>query len=454
MLNYGDNLFVFPHKGKYIVYNNIDRSIVVINNDALNALKYAAISGSDNELFPELFTTLREFGIKLSDTRSSADLIGLSDEDIIGNFKPTAVALFPSNNCNLRCIYCYSAASCGSTVMAKDVAEAAISYAHSNAVQLGAGRTDLVFHGGGEPFFVEAWKLTKHAFDFATDSAKRRSLKLETFASTNGVLSKAQLEWIVKNKIRIQFSFDGPESIQNANRPLANGGASYPYILRSIKFLEEAGQSYAIRATITNDSVLRLPELVDFFSSISSSKRYHFEPLFECGRCATSGAEAPEPGLFVEKIWGARTYAARHGKEIFFSLGDIDHRPRFCGALSPGFAVTPDGFVTSCYEVTRQDDPRAAVFFYGQHDLSADCQFSFDAARMRRLQARTVDNLTGCRLCVARYTCAGDCPAKFKGDIYDTMSNRDRCVIAQGHLLQHLRRAADELIEGEKNAAS
>jgi radical SAM protein with 4Fe4S-binding SPASM domain len=92
-------------------------------------------------------------------------------------------------------------------------------------------------------------------------------------------------------------------------------------------------------------------------------------------------------------------------------------------------AITPDGYLTTCYEVVNSDDPASELFFVGR--VSADdrngCSVSIDHEKMQAIAARTVDKMSGCSHCFSKYWCAGDCPVKAyrdTGSIYEVKSER------------------------------
>ena len=73
--------------------------------------------------------------------------------------------------------------------------------------------------------------------------------------------------------------------------------------------------------------------------------------------------------------------------------------------------VTSAGEVSACYEVTNPDDIRADKFFFGKWNES-EHRFHFDEQRLGWLRNQTVDRFADCSDCLAKWHCAGDCPAK------------------------------------------
>ena len=367
-------------------------------------------------------------------------------------YKPTSLTLLPTFNCNLACRYCYSLGGedVGS-IMDIDIAKAAVDWIIKNALEAKQKshsrrkqQVSLGFHGGGEPLLHSNIAFLREIRDYFNYHSMRNDLKYSVSSATNGVLSPNDLEWAVFNLTHLNISLDGLEDIQNKQRPKRGPNQtflpSYDEVVSTIRYLEERKFSYGIRATITQESVQRMPEILEFFHSISSNKSFHLEPLFECGRCLTTNAKAPDPEEFLKYILATKELASKLGVEVYYSgakLGEVgDH---FCGAAGKNFFVTPTGSITTCLEVCRDTDPHADIFMVGKYSPKTK-SFEIYEDRIQKLKDRTVKNMPKCADCFAKYNCKGDCLAKVleqSGDLYDT-ENNVRCHINQGLLLDEI----------------
>lgn len=363
-------------------------------------------------------------------------------EDKELKFAPTNVTLFPTNDCNLRCLYCYaSAGEHKPELMDFETARASIDFIAENAEAKGKKGISVGFHGGGEPFMN--FKLMKEAVDYARKTAKERELQLTTSSATNGVLQKGQLEWIVNNLNILNISLDGPKEIQDFQRPLKpNRGSSYEQVAETLRFLENVKyRTYGIRSTITEHNVDKMAGIVELFHALAPSlKSFHFEPIHECGRCSSTNMKGVDAERFVQRFIEAVKKGEEFGIDVYYSGGKVDAiTDHFCGASGSNFFVTPTGNVTSCLEVSRPDDHRAEIFVFGRLQ---DSKFRFDYDKLASLRARTVHNMPYCEDCYAKFSCAGDCPAKVissSGSILDPSKN-GRCELTQKVLLHNLKR--------------
>ncbi|NTV22826.1 MAG: radical SAM protein [Nanoarchaeota archaeon] len=342
-------------------------------------------------------------------------------------FQPTEVVLFPTNECNARCIYCYG--NTGEIEVRNldfGVAKQSIDFIVSNALIKGAKEFSTGFHGGGEPTYN--WELLVNSVMYAKELAKKTGLHSTTSIGTNGILGEKRIEWIIENINMVTLSFDGPEDIQNKNRPLVNGGASFPYVSHTARRLIDAGTDVTIRATITSESVYRLEEIFDYFVSLGI-KSMHFEPLSECGRCITTHQTSPEALTFVNNYFPLIQKAKDKGIDFGNSLGQLRGiKSSFCGASGDNFFVTPEGYITSCLEVSLLSDPRSSIFFYGKVNTDKD-EMEIDEKKRTLLASRQVYNMPGCNDCYAKWSCAGECPAKAEsaGMLFNVEPDYIRC---------------------------
>ncbi|MDD1777679.1 MAG: radical SAM protein [Candidatus Helarchaeota archaeon] len=423
-------LFVIPQGGIFFLCLPLRGRVLAVNSGTIELLKKLE-SGEPENFDNSVVNILNEAGV-LREREGKC----VSWESGC-RFTPTHVTIFPSSDCNLRCVYCYAAAGEQRKYISLDAAYAAVDLIAANALVLGHNRIEIEFHGGGEPFFSTGFEIVRKVVEYA--GKFEQLFRIRKIAASNGVLSERQIGWILDNLDHIQLSLDGPDDIQNRQRPMRNGAPSFEYVLNTIRRLEKTKFSYGIRSTITEESVTRMKELVNLIATETNLKRVHLEPLFGCGRCNTSGYRSPDPSVFLKNFIEAREYAKKVGITIYYSgARSQDVRFLFCGAAGRNFCVTPEGFVSSCNEVTDSGDPRKKTFFYG-HYSKKKRQFEFSKEKIEFLLSRTVSKIRHCADCFAKYSCAGDCLAKahYMGDMFDTSTN-ERCDINRGVLLYEL----------------
>ena len=400
-----EELFVIPDSDRFVLYAPLKRAAVAVTGGVVRDLQSCEVSG----IFPpgSVCADLLRAGILMeSAPPKPAPVAALT------LFKPTSVTLFTTSDCGLRCIYCYASAGLTAKAMELPVAQAAIDLIVDNAVALNKKSINVSFHGGGEPLYGASGLLVSNIVHYANNLAISRGLRVSFACATNGVLSLRQLAWAADNLNRLNLSVDGPPEIQDAQRPLKTGGPSSSFIERTLAILEERQLDYGIRVTVTRLSVERLTDIVAYLHRVAPSAGVHLEPLFSCGRCATTGAEAPGADEFVAAFISAKSYAKEVGASVYNSGASMERCGEyFCGAASGNFCVTPWGAVTSCYEVSLPSDERASAFFFGEYDYDLRT-FRFNTEQLAKLRERRVSQIATCKDCFMKYACSGDCPAK------------------------------------------
>ena len=324
--------------------------------------------------------------------------------------QPEGVLLMTSDRCNLNCLYCYRAAEKIGDNMPIEIAYSAIDEVFENVVKNNKAVASVGYHGGGEP--TMNWDVLVQSLNYAKQKAKENNKKLTTTICTNGVMSKTKALWLSQNIANISVSIDGNAEIHNLQRPLINGSGSFNFVAKTLDLLDKNQKIYSIRLTATKHTENKLSEMVVFLTERFNPKTICIEPLFSCGRCETSGCEAPEQNLFIEEMKRVYKIGSERGVGIFYSGNRITALTnRFCGAIGSNFFITPRGEVTSCLEVSQESDPRSAIFIYGKYN-SVSKKFDYNLDRYKKLSTFQVNNLKGCEDCIAKWHCGGECISK------------------------------------------
>ena len=419
-------VFCLPHLDNYIVYAPLKNVLMLVNAAAANLLHQLDEGGAcqTDASNVEILSAFLDMGI----------VNGPGEElhqDGDSEFRPTSVTLFLTTSCNLRCVYCYASGGDRSRTMPWQVAKAGIDLVGNNAPNMEGEALGLSFHGGGEP--TVAWDLLRRTTAYAEGVAKRQGVECTRSLATNGVLSETQLDWIVEHIDDVNLSVDGVGAVHDRLRPLKDGGASFPHVLKTLRRLAAEGKRFGVRMTVTRASLPHVTETVQFLSREIAPHTIHLEPVFQCGRCVTESVEAPDPAEFVDIFRSARPIAEQHGAVLYYSGARYPQvTASFCQACEPSFTVTTAGCVTACYEVADPADPRADTFIYGRFDERLG-RFEFDTDKMLQLKDLSVQHVPFCQRCFAKYQCAGDCPAKrllmFDQGVPSAVSQR--CRISQ-----------------------
>lgn len=433
------DVFTVPYKnGDVILYAPLAGFAGVANADTIGLL--AGLdeldTGTLNPQQKEILDFLDRKGI-LNGSKEYACGTTLPEK-----YTPTMVTLFPTNQCNLRCTYCYaSAGDWKPMTMDWHTATSAVEIVIRNLKEKGARHFSMGFHGGGEPLYP--WSFIKKIVEYAEDRCAREGLEPFIYAATNGLLSEIQLEWILKHFRNLNISFDGLPHVQDYHRPLPDGKGSFEFVDRTMRFLDAHNFTYGVRGTVSSYNIHLMNETIDFIGQNYKVKSVHLEPLFYCGRCKTSGTMAPEMQTFADHFMEAEPRCVPYDIQLTYSGCHLEFlRNTFCGVASDNFSVTPDGYVTTCFEVTDRSDEKSGVFFIGR--IREDGTLEVDEKKRKFLHSLKVDNLEYCQDCFAKWHCGGECAAKLQHGEYTGERGHERCQLNR----QLIRNRLIGLVEG------
>jgi len=420
-------LFTIPldEPGKYLVYAPLRKAAFVANARLVNFLADLKTGVFDAEADPDgsLCEFLRQMEI-LDDGPEQPPITEFTGEPL-----PTAVTLFLTTACNLRCTYCYASAGDTPTkFMSLEVARRGIDFICANAVKKGETQIEITYHGGGEP--TVNWRIMTESLAYARERAQAIGLTVRASSATNGVLTDEQIDWVIANLDGVSLSFDGLPEAHDKHRPMVSGKGSSERVIHTLRRFDQAGFAYGIRVTVTADQISLLPDSIDYICANFSPKAIQAEPAYQMGRWEQ--APSAETGGFIAAYREAQGRAAKHGKTISFSAARVGYLTNhFCGITQDTFALSPDGNVSACYEVFSETSPWSKVFFYGRPEGKSG-GYAFDARKLNHLRGQAVQHREYCQGCFAKWTCAGDCYHKsltVNGSL--EFQGSDRCHIAR-----------------------
>lgn len=338
-------------------------------------------------------------------------------------FQPRAAVLLVTNECQLRCTYCYAAAGDADPGrLSIDQAVGAVDFVVAAVKARGEQSFELAFHGGGEP--TAAWGLIEQA----TAYARRQDIPAAVTLTSNAVWSAAQCRWIADNIDGLTVSVDGSPATHDRNRPFANGRRSSPVVMRNLATLDELGFPYAIRMTAARPWA-SLGDDVRFLLENTSCRVLRVEPAFNIERGGHGAGTGRDISGFSDAFLVAWEYANRSGAQLIYSGADLSaSRSSFCSAPENALIVTPEGNVVTCYEVADSRHPLSNISTVGPLGQEVDGP----ANARKRLFSLLTDRRNACRNCYCFWTCAGDCYVRsFDAGVGGHLARGDRCRLNQ-----------------------
>lgn len=338
-------------------------------------------------------------------------------------------SFFLTTKCNLRCVYCYNCEERqdkDEQTLSFRIAKAGVDYYFDNF-----SSRHIRFYGPGEP--TQEFELMKKIVDYAKSRSKE---KIKVELQTNGAFSEYVCKYVYDNINIVWVSMDGTPDIQNNNRPFASGVGSASVVERNIKYLSarenDENNVVGIRVTITNETLNRQKEMIDYFSSLGVKYIWN-DPVFpevgECPYCEDILRKKTfsfDYELYVRTYIEAYKYAREKG--IFygsFLTINFDGKSIYhCRACIPVPHFTTDGFVSACDLVTFGAAPKHMdCFVYGKWNEEKE-EFEFDQNKIHLLRNRNTNNMNACKICEVSNYCGGYCLGEVANETGSYMKNK------------------------------
>lgn len=416
-------------EGKYILYRPL-AGLAFVGNQAMVELATAV---SQDQAFPphpshdaaSLF--LEKIGFLESDPAPPAAIDAV--------FRPTTAVLLMTNQCQLRCTYCYAAAGeLTQEELTPELGCAAIDYVCQVAQQEKRPLFELSFHGGGEPTF--AWHVLKQCVDYA----RKQPLPAKITLTSNGIWSSRQCAWIIENLDGLSLSVDGTPETQNRQRPFASGHESSGIVRQTIAELDRHHFPYGIRMTATAPWH-HFPEDVYSLCEETNCQSIQVEPAFNTGRGGHGTAEIAEYEAFAQTFMAAYEIASSYGRHLHYAGARLNVvSPAFCVAPYNALIVNPRGELVTCYEIAGGTHPLARLSRIGRIENG---QVIINRQARQKLHRLMAERRATCRDCFCYWSCAGDCYTRsFQPQPGGHLEHGHRClmnrVITQDMLLNQM----------------
>lgn len=339
------------------------------------------------------------------------------------------MALFLTQSCNLRCIYCYgNGGGYGSSGnLDERTAYRAVDWLIE---QSGKNRKIHIGFFGGEPFLN--FSMMKKVVEFARKRAGEENKTAAFHMTTNAtLLDDEKIGFIEKFSIDTSVSFDGPKAIQDAQRPFADGRGSYDHTVPRIrKLLEKCPDSpaHAVIPASTDPGIVKKSLHEIGFTSMSilpASPSLFDKNAREISRARDldhllhhieEDAETWIKSIKTRDLPGV--VKLKHSSPLYHGLTCFLHhvKKRYpCGAGLGKVGVSCSGDIYLCHRFVGIDAYKLGTVF--KTDLDREIY-----------QQPPVTRVDECRRCIAGFYCAGGCKhdnAGANGSIFKP--SRDMC---------------------------
>jgi len=300
------------------------------------------------------------------------------------------VVLWLTNDCNLRCVYCYANAGEKKEYMTLETAKKALEIPKSKfKLQL----------AGGEPLLN--FNLIKDIHEYL----KINNSEIKMQMQTNGTLINSKIAKEIKRmNISLGVSLDGPIDINEKLR------GNTKAVINGIKTLGQEGMMVNLNCVVTKENIEYLYKLVDLALYLGNVGGIGLDLLRDTGRACSNNIKRATPSQIKKSLKKAydRTielWKLTGRKIVIREIEDARKRiaenkvcTDYCHAVYGGsMAVHPNGDMYPCGSLSG-----IPKYYMGNvYDLSFQKEIRIDNNKSE-----------GCKGCKYEKICVGACPAR------------------------------------------
>lgn len=335
-------------------------------------------------------------------------------ENITG-LKPSCIVVKTTQDCNLRCKYCYTEGGSKKRDMSPDMV---VKFFDQAVIDNGSPMT-CIFHGG-EPLLRP--KLIDETIEKLNSRYYGPRIKYQIQTNATLITDEA-VQLIKKHHIGVGVSIDGNKSLNDHTRYYPDCSSSYENVVKGMNKLHENGISFGILALITKFNVNNLTDILDWCTrhGIERMGFNLFTPL-GYGRDENLSADQAELIRNVKKeidwLIEHNEQSLQSGDKFFYereieAMADRVLRPQGygymcksipCGAGRNHLALDVDGSINVCDCFYEMDD-----YIIGNINTQS-LEECLKNPIIAEFQSRSIDKLKGCKNCDIKDICHGGCP--------------------------------------------
>ena len=297
--------------------------------------------------------------------------------------KLSMVHLKLTNQCNLRCSYCYAQSGKRSEVLCWEdlerIAREVASLSDSVAYVL----------SGGEPL------LHPRVLDFA-ENVKAAGNKVHLL-TTGTLIDAANAKRIASVTDVVKISLDGSSEVVHA---ATRGRGNFARVTRAIERLLGCGANVIVAMTVTKANCGDIAAMVARYGS-----RLALQPLFKAGR-ASAAEDLALTGVEYYRALAAVEGVAPMGA-VAAKLKSLRGRGvRRCAMAEREISIAETGDMYPCQLLQQQR------FRAGNVREQSVGEIYLESPVFARMRQISVDTLEKCSACAVRYLCGGACRAR------------------------------------------
>ena len=340
----------------------------------------------------------------------------------------------PTNNCNLRCKYCFisNAIKSSSEMMTIDIAKLAIKQIAEFLGEKNETACKILWHGG-EPLF---WDSAKFDEILTYMNAQYPKIAWHNSIQTNlTLLTEDHIKVFKVHKMGISTSMDGYEQLHNQTRVMHNGEGSFQLFMNKLQLLRDNSIPVGIIVVLTSKNINKVIDIYEFYKSIKQS--FRINPLLDAGEAIVNNHLSITPKQYSEAMITLFDYWFKDKDAIPISnfidwtsalvtrLCDICVASNNCQTIFT--VIEPNGDISACDRLTSQKE-----FVFG--NVKNDNLLKVFSNKKQIFENRTEQLKNGeCIDCKYWDICYGGCPSEGQ-----TIMNKTRYCQSYIDIFSHI----------------
>ncbi|MBD3183657.1 SPASM domain-containing protein [Candidatus Poribacteria bacterium] len=393
---------------KNLIKVDSDKYISHINNTLTHLWQNEISNTSKSQIISQLTDLLKQQKIEYV-TPDDINLIITSAISKAFMHPLNYMELFLTENCNLRCDYCFVHGKNEFNRMTQKVAFEAVDLLISES---GHNKTlDIVFFGG-EPLLES--DLIRSVVEYAEPKAASIDKKINFSATTNGTIFDEDILKLSQGRINYLISMDGDRETHDQHRRDTSGVGSYDTITEKLDMVKSYQPWLGVRMTVYPDTANKLEYNVSHLFSLGFNQFIicpSYGPYWSEDAISEYESQLDKVGIFYLN-------KKREKAPIRMTFFESDSNSRFCvsniwGCHAGRNAVTvaTNGNLYPCSKFIGLGKSKRETYCFGNvstgiTDLEIRDEFENIGANIWE----------ECKICDAADYCTGGCPANNYND--------------------------------------
>jgi len=341
------NIFLPIDDEKYLLFNTLQRSLLLIDRETKESLE----SGPFDRLPVEIANMFKDNGILIDDSYDEQEVYQCYYERHKYTDQDASFHIITTYACNFACEYCFEGkGTIASQHMDPKTAESIVKFIKNTTIINNCLALKIQLYGG-EPLinFDIGYKMLENLSQWA----KENNIQFSTYTITNGSLITEDIaKKLSAFSSSILVTLDGPKEIHDKRRYYKNGKGTFDDILKGLTVAKKCGIQIAIRINVNKENYLHVPSLlVTLKLNGLNNALISIKPVFDASStCKSCSSFNHDSGSDQENIAICDNLYALARNEGF-NTEDVITLPSLsvCGALrSPKFVVDPLGRLFKC----------------------------------------------------------------------------------------------------------